>query len=59
MHIGTNELLDYLKPKLQHFLHHNYQARWQDKEFRKCMKEFSVDVILPIVDFAENYTLQV
>lgn len=58
MYIGTNELLDYFKPKLQHFVHHNYQTRWQDKNSRKCMKEFPADVILPIVDFAENYTFQ-
>ncbi len=58
MHIGTNELLDYLKLKLQHFVHHNYQARWQDKEFRNCMKEFMDNVTLPIVDISIQHEVQ-
>jgi hypothetical protein len=28
------ELLDYLKPKLQAFVLHNYVASWQDLQFR-------------------------
>jgi hypothetical protein len=27
------ELIDYLKPKLQEFLVHNFTSKWQEKEF--------------------------
>jgi hypothetical protein len=30
MEINSNELIQYLKPKLQYFVMHNFVARWQD-----------------------------
>ena len=33
-------------------------ARWQDEQFRICRDTFPLGIILSVVDFAENYTLQ-
>jgi hypothetical protein len=33
-------------------------ARWQDEHFRICRDTFHVGIVLSVVDFAENYTLQ-
>ncbi len=56
---SSNEFIKYLKPKFQHFLKHNFVARWQDKHFKTCVKSFSKDYILFVVDFVENYNFQV
>jgi hypothetical protein len=33
-------------------------ARWKDENFRICKDTFPVGTVLLVVDFAENYTLQ-
>jgi hypothetical protein len=35
---SSNEFVEYLKPKIQHFVRHNFMARWQDKHFKTCVK---------------------
>ena len=55
----SDEFIDYLKPKLDFFVKHNFVARWEDKQFRECLKSFPQDSVVSIVDFAENYTFEV
>ncbi len=50
--------LEYLKPKLQAFVTHNFVARWEDKHFKKSMKSFPEDTVVSVVDFAENYKFE-
>jgi hypothetical protein len=55
----SNELVEYMKPKLQGFVKHNFVARWQDKHFKICLKSFLVGNMVSIVDFVENYSFEV
>ncbi len=55
----SNELVDYLKPKLQQFVKHNFVVCWHDKEFKTCIKSFSIITVISIVDFVKNYSFEV
>jgi len=37
---STYEFIDYMKPKLQHFVKHNFVTRWENKHFKNCIKSF-------------------
>jgi hypothetical protein len=54
-----DEFVDYLKPKLQHFVRHNFVSRWQDQQFKACVKVVLLDSIVFVIDFVENYSFQV
>jgi hypothetical protein len=51
--------MEYMKPKLQAFVRHNFVARWQDKHLKIWIKSFCVVIMVSIVDFAENYSFEV
>jgi hypothetical protein len=51
-------LLEYLKPKLQLFVHHNFIARWWDM-IKSCLENFPDDVVVSVVDFARNYNFEI
>ena len=53
------DLIEYMKPKLQHFVTHNFVARWEDKQFKACIKGFGRDSVISVVDFAENYKFEI
>jgi hypothetical protein len=57
--MSSIEFIDYLKPKLQYFVHHNFVSCWQDRQFRECLKHFLIDTIISEVEFAENYNFEV
>ncbi len=54
-----DEFINYLKPKLQHFAKHNFVAQWEDKHFKNCINYFPANTIIFVVDFAENYNVEV
>jgi len=53
------EFIDYLKPKLQYFVHHNFVSCWQDWQFKKRLKHFLTNIIVSMVNFAKNYNFEV
>ena len=53
------ELLQHLKPILQHYIHHNFVATWHDTQVKLAMKSLAKGVILSYIDFAENYDFKV
>jgi hypothetical protein len=55
----SNEFIEYLQPKLQHFVKHNFIARWENKHFKQCIKYFPTNIVVSIVDFVENYNSKV
>jgi hypothetical protein len=59
METSCVDFFEYLKPKLQEFVSHNFVARWQDVQCRLSMKELPADAILSHVDFAENYSFEI
>ena len=56
---SSAEFLDYLKPKLQFFIQHNFVARWEDAQFKKSLENIPADGIVSVIDFAENYSFEV
>lgn len=49
----------YMKPKLQHFVRHNFVAWWRDEQSKDCLRSFPKDIVVLVVDFAENYSFKV
>jgi hypothetical protein len=58
--VYKDEFINYMKPKLQHFVRHNFaMARWEDKHFKQCIKSFLANTMVSIDDFVENYSFEV
>ena len=43
---------------LKHFIMHNFIFRWQAQQFKECMLTFPNDVVVSVIDFAENYSFK-
>ncbi len=56
---SIDEFIDYMKPKLQHFVGRNFVAKWEDKHFNNCIKSFPANTVVSIIDFIKNYTFEV
>jgi hypothetical protein len=57
--IISREFIQYMKPKLQYFVHNNFVARLQDQQFKTCLEFFSVDTKVLVIDFVENYNFEI
>ncbi len=55
----SNEFIEYMQPKLQHFVKHNFIASWENKHFKQCIKYFPINIVVFIFDFVENYSFEV
>jgi HD-GYP domain-containing protein (c-di-GMP phosphodiesterase class II) len=55
----NNELIEYLKPKLQYFVSHNFIARWQDQQFRNYLENFPNNIIILVINFAKTYNFEI
>lgn len=53
------EVIDQFKMHLKIFIAHNFRSYWQHTQFKECISNFPDDVVLSVVDFAENYTFKV
>lgn len=54
---SSNVFIDYMKPKFQHFVKHNFVTRQQDKHFKHCVKSlnqlilwFMQQILLKVMD---------
>jgi hypothetical protein len=57
--ITTNDgFVQYLRPKLQNFVRHNFVSRWQDMQFKSSIKSFPSQIMVFVVDFVESYTFE-
>ena len=52
------ELLVLFRDHLKKFIKHNFVYRWQAEQFKECLLRFPEDVVISVVDFAENYTFK-
>ena len=52
------EFLIMFKDHLKKFIQHNFIYRWQAEQMKECILRFPEDVVVSVVDFAENYTLK-
>ena len=55
----SRELIQYLKPKLQFFVRHSFVAKWEDEQFRTCLRTSPADTMVSVIDYAENYSFEV
>ena len=44
---------------LKSFIKHNFIKRWQAQQFKDCLLKFPSNVVVSVVDFAENYSFKV
>jgi hypothetical protein len=56
---SSTNFIQYLKPKLQHFVRHNFVAHWQDIQFKNCFRGFSSDTTVLVIFLSENYTFNI
>ncbi len=49
------EFFAFLKLKLIEFVIHNFEAKWQDAQFKSCLDNLTNDQIVTVIDFDENY----
>jgi hypothetical protein len=52
------EFLLYAIPKIKEFVIHNFVAKWQDKEFKKCVLSLKERKMVSLVDYVEKYTFK-
>lgn len=52
------ELLCWFKDHIKQFIKHNFVYRWQAKQFKLCLGTFPDDVVVSVIDFAENYSFK-
>jgi len=56
---NNEKSIEYFKPKLQNFVKHNFVSRWKNKQFKAYFFSFPKNTVVFIMDFAENYSLEV
>ena len=54
--MSSRKLLDLFRGHLSKFIKHNWVYRWQAEQFKECLRIFPDDMVVLVVDFAENYT---
>lgn len=45
--------------QLNTFINYNFRSYWQHMQFKECIGNFPNDVVVSVVDFAENYTFKI
>ena len=56
------KLKDFISSFQKHigsFIKHNFTVRWQAQQFKNCVDMFPNDVVVPVIDFAENYSFKI
>ncbi len=48
-----DEFISYLKPKLLHFVKHNFVTKWEDKHFKLCIKPSPTNIVVFVFDFVD------
>jgi uncharacterized protein (DUF433 family) len=50
-----SKFIIYLKPMLTKNFVHNFEAKWQDAQFKSCLDNLTKEQIVTVIDFAKNY----
>jgi hypothetical protein len=48
--------LEYIRPRLQKFVLHNFVAYFQEEQYKVYLETFPPSNVMSIIDFAEIYT---
>lgn len=54
----VGEFTKFLQDQTKSFIKHNFTYRWQDDQYRECLKVFPADTIISVVDFVKNYSFK-
>jgi len=52
------DMITTLKLGLERILVHNFEAKWQDLQFKSCIENLLPNAIVLVIDFAENYSFK-
>ena len=55
---SPRSLIELFETTLNKFIKHNFTYLWQASQFKLCVSQFPSDVVVSVVDFAENYTFR-
>jgi hypothetical protein len=53
-----SKFVAYIKPKLTKFVVHNFEAKWQDAQFKSSLDNLMKNQIVTVIDFAQNYSFK-
>ena len=56
--MGCRDFTTFLQRHLRTYIKHNFIARWQSQQFKDCIQRFPRDVVVSVIDFAENYAFK-
>ena len=56
--MGCKKFTSFLQDHLTGYIRHNFVARWQSQQFKDCIQRFPRDVVVSVIDFAENYSFK-
>ena len=56
--LKPRDLVSLFVVSLGKFIKHNFIYSWQAHQFKNCISDFPNDVVVSVVDFAENYTFK-
>lgn len=56
--MGCKDFTSYFEKHLTTYIRHNFIARWQAQQFKECIQRFPRDVVVSVIDFAENYSFK-
>lgn len=56
--MDCKDFVDLLQRHMRLYIKHSFIATWQAQQFRECIKRFPNDVVVSVIDFAENYSFK-
>lgn len=56
--MGCKDFTSFLETHLTTYIKHNFIAKWQSQQFKDCIQRFPKDVVVSVIDFAENFSFK-
>ena len=51
--------LDLFSAHITNVIKHNFVFHWQAQQFKECLLNFPSNVVVSVIDFAENYSFKI
>lgn len=55
--VRESEFFDQLRSQLKAFIQHDFTAKWQALQFKRCIANFEPGTVVIVMDFSENFTI--
>lgn len=56
--LKVQDFISLFQKHIATFTKHNFIVRWQSQQFKNCLLKFPNDVVVSVIDFAENYSFK-